>query len=155
MRFVPLRRLAPAMLVLGSLSLVVLLVSGERAAPRAAAQAGATTVTYHAGWNLVSVPTGTELTGAAGPAYALGPGDTGYVPLGEGELVGGRAAWVYFPQDSTITLGRSAAEYSRVIAPAGSYLLAGDPSDSEAVHVSGADVAMTYEPQIGYQQVSE
>src|SRR5579885_1069249 len=149
------RRLAPAILAPGALLLcVTLLLGGQAAAPRVAAQAGAT-VTYHAGWNLVSVPTGTELTGASGPAYALGPGDSGYVPLGRGELVGGRAAWVYFPQDTTIALGRSAAEYSRVIAPAGNYLLAGNPSASEVVAVSGADVAMTYDPQIGYQQVSE
>lgn len=155
MPFVPLRRLAPATAVLAALLLFALLLSGERSAPRAAAQAGAATVTYHAGWNLVSVPTGTELTGASGPAYALGPGDSGYVPLGRGELVGGRAAWVYFPQDATITLGRSAAEYSRVIAPAGNYLLAGNPSASEAVAVSGADVAMTYDPLAGYRPVSE
>lgn len=148
-------RLTPASLALGSLLFAVLLLSGEPGTGRVAAQGGAATVTYHAGWNLVSAPTGTELTGAVGPAYALGPGDTDYVPLGQGELVGGRAAWVYFAQDTTITLGRTAAEYSRVVAPAESYLLAGNPSASEAVAVSGADVAMTYDPQNGYRQVSE
>ncbi|HLZ70695.1 MAG TPA: hypothetical protein VKV26_12410 [Dehalococcoidia bacterium] len=158
MPIIPFRSCRPAApgLSLCALGLICLLLwSGQRQLPRAAAQAEAASVTYHAGWNLVAVPTGTELRGAAGPAYALGPGDAGYVPLGQGELVGGRAAWVYFPQDATITLGRSAAEYSRVLAPAGSYLLAGNPSASEALPIAGADMAMAYDPVNGYQQVSE
>ncbi|GEM_PF-1860153 len=150
------RRLSSLALAVCSFGLCsMLLWGGDRRAPYAAAQASDATVTYHAGWNLVSVPTGTELIGAVGPAYALGPGDAGYVPLGQGELVGGRAAWVYFAQDSTITLGRTAAEFSRVVAPPGSFVLAGDPSATDAVRVDGADMTMTYDPVNGYRQVNE
>ncbi|HEY7293724.1 MAG TPA: hypothetical protein VH916_01740, partial [Dehalococcoidia bacterium] len=146
------RRLVPLGLTISLLCLF--LWGGERHAAPVAAQAG-TAVTYHTGWNLLSVPTGTDLPSAVGPAYALGPGDVAYVPLGRGELVGGRAAWVYFGQDTTITLGRTAAEFSRVLAPAGSFVLAGDPSATEAVSVNGADMAMSYDPVNGYRQVTE
>lgn len=130
--------------------------AGHGAEPDAARAQAEATVRYSAGWNIVAAPTGTTLSKASGPIYAFGPDSEGYQALGPGELVGGRAAWVYFPEDTTITLGRSAAEYSRVLAPADQYLLAGNPSSIDTIAISGPDVtAFAYDPKDGYKEVAE
>lgn len=135
--------------------LAALLFAGGRARPDVIAQDEAT-VTYHAGWNIVAAPAGSLVGKVNGPIYALGPGADSYDAISPEQLLGGRAAWVYFAQDTTITLGRSAAEYSRTIVQANQYVLAGDPSGSEAVAVNGPGVtAFTYDPALGYTQTAE
>lgn len=142
------RALALLCLVLAGLALYA------RSGPPLAAQAEAT-VRYRAGWNLIAAPSGNTLAKASGPAYALGPHSDGYQVVGPGELIGGRAVWVFFPEDTTVTLGKTAAEYSRTLAPANEYLLLGDPSATATLTLSGADTAFAYDPAEGYKAVSE
>lgn len=133
--------------------LLLVLVWALLRLPHGGQAADTTTVQYSPGWNLVAVTTGTPLDAALGPAYVLGA--SGYEAVGTGDLVAGRAAWVYFPQGATVTLGRSAAEYSRTALAAGASELVGDPSPTAAEPVSGADVALSYDPQAGYLPTNE
>ena len=128
------------------------LVFIARAGLPLAAQTEAT-VRYRAGWNLIAAPSGNTLAKASGPAYALGPNSEGYQVVGPGELIGGRAVWVFFPEDTTVTLGRTAAEYSRTLAPANEYLLLGNPSVTDTLTLTGADTAFAYDPAEGYKAV--
>ncbi len=116
-----------------------------------AADAGS--VQYAAGWNLIAVTSGTPLDAAQGPAYVIGP--SGYEAVSTRDLVAGRAAWVYFPQGATISLGKSAAEYSRTSLPAGAQALVGNPSPTLSVPVSGADLALVYDSRMGYLPATE
>lgn len=135
------------------LLLLVLICAALLWAHRGVQSADTSTVQYSAGWNLVAVTTGTPLDAAQGPAYLLGP--SGYEAVATSDLVAGRAAWVYFPQGATVTLGRSAAEYSRTSLTAAVPELVGDPSPTLDAPVSGADVAMVYDPQLGYTVANE
>ncbi len=121
---------------------------------QAAAQDGGS-VTYSAGWNLIGAPTATLLEQASGPAYVLGPSSSGYQALGLEEEIGGRGAWVFFPRDTTLTLGRSASEFSRTLVPAGQYVIVGNPSATQTLAISGADHAFSYDPLTGYTAVTE
>lgn len=142
------------MLLPALLALVALLLFGAHRPLHLGAQSGGT-VSYPAGWNLIGVPTATLLEQAQGPAYALGPDSTGYQQLGPGEEIAGRGAWVYFPQDITVDLGRTAAEFSRTLAPAGQYVIVGNPSATETLALGGADQAFSYDPANGYVSVTE
>ncbi|HZQ36449.1 MAG TPA: CAP domain-containing protein [Dehalococcoidia bacterium] len=136
----------PLFLVLAAAALLWVQHGGQ------AADAG--TVQYAAGWNLVSVTSGTPLDAARGPAYVLSASG-GYEAVSTGDLVAGRAAWVYFPQDATVNLGRSAADYSRTTLTTHGEELVGNPSPTLSVPVSGADVALIYDPRAGYLPASE
>ncbi len=116
-----------------------------------AADAG--TVQYAAGWNLIAVTTGTPLDAAQGPAYVIG--SSGYEAVSTRDLVAGRAAWVYFPEATSVSLGRSAAEYSRTSISAGGDELVGNPSPALSVPISGADVALVYDTRLGYLPATE
>jgi len=131
---------------------MLVLARGGSSAVRA--QSGGT-VTYAAGWDLVGAPTATLLDEAQGPAYALGPDASSYQALGPGEEIAGRGAWVFFPQDTTVSLGPTAAEFSRTLAPAGQYVLIGNPSSTQTLAISGADQVFSYDPVNGYAQVTE
>jgi hypothetical protein len=143
-----------AWLAAGLVGLSALSVAG-RGGPTSPVRAQVDTVHYAAGWNLVAVPTATLLEKATGPQYAFGPGGDGYEAVGPGEVIGGRAVWAYFPQDTDITVGHSAAEFSRVVAPADHWVLIGNPSTSEKLPLNGTDEALAYDVVAGYHDVSE
>src|SRR5947209_8024284 len=109
-------RYLPAALIAALGCLVIVLA--PRQSQAAQRQGELTRVQFSAGWNIVAVPTGTELTGTGGPQYAFGPDGTGYVTVHAGEIVGGRAVWAYFPGDTEQELGRTAATYTRLLTPA-------------------------------------
>ena len=142
------RRRFSALLALSLCALALLYATG-----RDGLAADAATVQYAAGWDLVAVTTGTPLDAAQGPAYILGP--SGYEAVAAGDLVAGRAAWLYFPQTTTVTLGSTAAEYSRTNLPVGGSALVGNPSATAMASISGADLALIYDPSQGYIPANE
>src|SRR5579871_2953283 len=81
--------------------------------PHAAAQG--VSAHYAAGWNLVAAPTGTVLTQAAGTLYTFRPTSDSYQSVDRNGIVGGRSVWAYFPSDTTLTLGATAADFTRII----------------------------------------
>lgn len=117
------------------------------------AQVSGSTVHYSAGWNLVAAPTGTVLEKAIPPYYAYGPTGSDYVAVGPGGIVGGRAVWAYFPTDADIALDSTAADSTRVQAPADRWVLLGDPSTTKTLSVFGADAVLGYSAAQGYVAV--
>jgi hypothetical protein len=111
-------------------------------------------VHYSAGWNLVAAPTGTALDKALAPYFAYGPTGTDYVAVGPGAIVGGRAVWAYFPTDVDVALGSTAADSTRVQAPADRWVLLGDPSTTKTLSIIGADAALGYSAAQGYYPVT-
>jgi hypothetical protein len=113
------------------------------------AQTGGQPLTFHAGWNLVAVPPGTDLR-AASVLYGWQPDAGSYVSVQPGATTAGAGYWAYFPTDTTITLAAGLAASISVPAPAGAYVLIGDPSGQAPATVSGADMVYTYDPAGGY-----
>jgi hypothetical protein len=106
---------------------------------------------YPAGWNLVALPPGTVVTGTEGPLYTLQAGEASYQtiqPSAGG--ISGYGYWAYFPVPSALPLAPGGAAYS-VRAPAGQYIMIGDPSGTLPAQISGADIAYMYDPGSGYQ----
>jgi hypothetical protein len=111
-------------------------------------------ITYHAGWNIVAGPDGTQLPDST-KLYALGPGDLGFVTLPpQGPIAGGRGYWAYFPADSTVTLAGTGTSTAQVPAPAGQYILIGNPSGTQSAIVSGADDVEVWDPVAAIFQAS-
>jgi plastocyanin len=134
----------------------VTVVAGQTSATAPAALAPSTglSVSYGAGWNLVSGPAGMILSGTSGPLYTLRAGDTAYetVPAGT-PLAANVGYWAYFNGPSTETLALSAATPVSIPLPAGQYVLIGN-SSSMPMTVAGADSVLTYDPLRGYQSAT-
>ncbi|HEY7294965.1 MAG TPA: hypothetical protein VH916_07970, partial [Dehalococcoidia bacterium] len=112
------------------------------------------TVTYHAGWNLVGAPDGTRYAGADGPIYTLQPGDTAYEAFPAGTpAVGGAGYWAYFGVAHTVAVP-DGLQFVTVQLPPGQWVLIGNPSGLRTVPVTGADALFTYDPGRGYRAVS-
>jgi hypothetical protein len=115
-----------------------------------AASPGSGTASYAAGWNLVAGPAGTIFTGAVGPLYTYQAGDTAYEAVpGTTASVGGRGYWAYFTQPATVVLAGPSAPSASVPAPAGQWVMVGNPSATMPAHVSGADLLFGYDPASG------
>jgi hypothetical protein len=107
-------------------------------------------VAYAPGWNLVSGPQGSTLTGATGNIYTLQPGDTDYESFAASSpLHGGWGYWAFFPNGGSITFGASAPSLTITPVP-GAFLMLGNPSQSVAT-ITGADSVLLYTPAGGYQ----
>ena len=133
------------------------------------------TVTFQAGWNLVSGPAGTVLTGAAGPVstfqpggtsntvcpittamtasslYTFQPGDTSYevCPVTT-PLRANIGYWAFFPTVTTVTLPDVTTPPAASVGGTltSSFFMIGNPSDA-TMTISGATVAFTYNPANG------
>jgi inhibitor of cysteine peptidase len=139
-------------LLLTGLALLAVVLAGRKAV-----RAQSPAVTYGTGWNLVSGPDGSHLSGAAGALYTLQPGDTTYerVPA-DSALKGGWGYWAYFPNGGSLQAPSGAATSStpdpiRLKLTAGSCVMAGDPSLQSSVMVTNASQVLTYTPDGGYQ----
>jgi hypothetical protein len=103
-------------------------------------------VTFGAGWNLVSAPDGTVITGAGGPLLTLQAGDSTYESLPNGSPAkGGRGYWAYFGSSFTLMLTPTAPGSVTVTLPAGSPILIGNPGTSTAT-VTGATSVKVFDP---------
>src|SRR5690349_5964673 len=97
-------------------------------------------VTYPAGWNLVSAPVGATFTQAQGSIYTFQLGDTRYQV--QSTAVGASGSWgywAYFPRATSVTLGGISQDSGSVVAPAGGWIMIGSPSAIHPVVVTGAD----------------
>lgn len=115
-------------------------------------QTGSGAVTYQAGWNLVSGPTGTVFSQAQGTLYTLTAASGGsYATLPNTLAVSpGQGYWAYFNTGVTVQLVTPGSTSASVTAPAGQYVMVGNPSATRTLTVSGADVVYTYTPAGGY-----
>lgn len=111
------------------------------------APAGSTTVTYAAGWNIVAGPSGATFSQAAGALNTLQAGDSDYETLAAGAPVAaGRGYWAFFSRPVTMTLGGSSAGSVSLSAPAGQWILVGNPSATAPATVRGADLVYLWDP---------
>jgi hypothetical protein len=133
------------------LASVRLALAGAMLTPAATSAAGpAGTRTYSAGWNLVAAPAGSVFSQATDPLYTFQAGDTNYeaVPNSAG-TTSGWGYWAYFPASATVALGSVSASSALVRAPAGQYVLIGNPSATEVASVRNADVLWAFDPMSG------
>lgn len=145
----------PAAGVLALLAGSLLLVGAPSARAQTPAPATASpgnTVTYAAGWNLVAFPQLTDLSQVAGPLYTMQAGDTDYETIDPTQgTQTGFGYWAYFASSGSVTLN-DAGPFFATLAPAGSYIMVGNPSGTSSAVVSGADLVYTYDPVAGYNQ---
>lgn len=119
-------------------------------------EGGGTTVTYHAGYNLVGGPRGTLFSAASGSLYTLLPGDSGFrTILTVQPTYDGYGYWAYFPQDVTVQMNGRGASFYSVDAPADQWFLLGNEIGSLPMRVLGADAVYVYDAESGqYQSAS-
>ena len=112
-------------------------------------------VTYSTGWNLIGAPAGTTVTQASGVLYTYEAGDTAYESLpNTSPVVGGRGYWAYFTAPTTVTLNGTSASSAGIAAPAGQWVMVGNPSTSTSVTVRGADVVYAWNVSTGAYQAT-
>lgn len=124
-------------------------------APSTPSASPAGAVLYHRGWNIVAAPAGTRFQ-AAGALFTLQPGDSGYESLQPDQASKtGYGYWAYFAADATVTFAADGPLSYTLTLPPGQWVLVGDPSATNPVNVTGADLAYTYDPIAGqYQQAT-
>lgn len=125
------------------------LLRADRAAP-------AQSITYPAGWNLVSGPDGSTLAGAEGLLYSLQPGDSDYqaVPANS-PLRGCWGYWAYFPDGGSLNASGETDTRCDVSTLPGQWVMLGNPSATETLAFSGIDQALSYSPDGGYQATQQ
>jgi PKD repeat protein len=115
---------------------------------RAQIKASGPVVSYPAGWNIVAGPAGTVFSEADSPLYTIQPNDTTYqVFPPEAPVKSGVGYWAYFSAPDTATLSGTSSSSISVTAPAGQYIMIGNPSSTGAVTIMGADSAVSWDPQ--------
>jgi hypothetical protein len=99
-----------------------------------------------AGWNLISGPGGTVLTGVSGSLFTYQAGDTNYevLPVSGTLLKAGQGYWLNVAQATQISLPSSVGATVKVSLPAGQYVMVGNPGITAAT-VSGADTVLVYD----------
>lgn len=110
-----------------------------------------TSVTYDAGWNLVSGPSGTVLAGTEGPLYTFQATDTSYEVIPQGTaLQSGASYWALFSAPATEVLA-AGTEGTAISLPPGQFVMVGNPCNA-TVSLDGADAVFVYSPSTGYVQ---
>jgi large repetitive protein len=105
------------------------------------------TATYQPGWNLVGGPAGTVFSQALNPLYNFPAGATAYVSVPNTQgVAASQGYWAYFTQTTTVSLSGSSSSSASVSAPAGQYVMIGNPSATQTLTIHGADVIYTFNP---------
>lgn len=104
-------------------------------------------VTVAAGWNLISGPTGTVVSGLAGPLYTLRAGDAAYVAVPPGTpLQAGSGYWALFDAPTTFAINSTDGPTSVSFpAPAGKIFMVGNPFTTLA-QILGANDSYVFNP---------
>ncbi|MGI8551980.1 MAG: hypothetical protein ACR2PL_14520, partial [Dehalococcoidia bacterium] len=103
------------------------------------------------GWNLVADPGGLVTNT---PAYTLQLNDVAYEILMPGTtLAPGLGYWVYSREHGALPLP-GGTNRAGVQAPAGRFVMIGDPSGVVEARVTGADILLGYNPASGYYPLS-
>jgi hypothetical protein len=141
-----------ATLMLAALMCGLLFLGGPAArAQTPTTSSGGTTVTYAAGWNLVALPPSTDLSKIKSSLFTIQPGDTDYETIDPKQgTQSGFGYWAYFAASTSMTLSAGSGDFYAVLAPAGQYIMVGNPSGTSTAIVSGADAVNTYDPVAGY-----
>jgi hypothetical protein len=115
------------------------------------AQAGGATVTYNTGWNMVALPSGTDVSQLQPPLYTMQPGDTDYESIDPSlGTTNGIGYWAYFFSPTTITLAPGSDSFYAVLPPPSAWVMVGNPSGTLPAVVAGSDVVWAYDPVNGY-----
>lgn len=113
-------------------------------------------LTYGAGWNLVGAPAGTSFAQAGGPLYTFQAGDSNYRSSQNTQGVdAGEGYWVYFNAPRPVALSGAGTTSASIPAPAGQWVLIGNPSAAASAQVSGAAFVLTYDPSSGNYSESQ
>jgi hypothetical protein len=138
-------------LLVAAVAFALLAMLAAAGAPRGWSGGEAQALGLPQGWNLVAVPNGTV---PGDGALTLQANDTGYemVPTGT-PLVAGLGYWVFVPNQSAVPLA-SGASTANITAPAGQFIMVGDPSGILPATVTGADVLVGFDPAHGYYQIT-
>ncbi|MHB8575199.1 MAG: PKD domain-containing protein [Dehalococcoidia bacterium] len=119
----------------------------------AAAQVTGPSATYGPGWNMVGGPSGTTFASSNGPIYTYQAGDTAYRSIPNTTPVqGGLGYWAFFTVSTTVALngtGGPTLPYTGTLPP-NQYVMVANPSNSQSVTVTGADVLYVYDTVNGY-----
>ncbi|HEY7294224.1 MAG TPA: hypothetical protein VH916_04240, partial [Dehalococcoidia bacterium] len=103
----------------------------------------AETVSYPAGWNLVSMPPTGRLPV---DAFDWDATKETYARVAAGEaLQPGRGYWAFFPDATTLTLPAATHDAVQFGGPEGAWLLAGNPNAAIPAAISGASVAFAWD----------
>ena len=129
-------------------------VTGTATSAIQIAPAPGATVTYAAGWNLVAGPTGTMISGNAGPLYTFQAGNTNYQVIPNGTaLTAPQGYWAYFPTATSQGIPKASPQSLTIQLPAGQFVMIGNAGNTNAT-VTGADIVYTYTPAGGYQNTA-
>ena len=102
---------------------------------------------YGPGWNLVAGPSGTSFAQADGPLYTFQAGDRAYELVPDTyPVTGGRGYWAYFDAPTAVPLAGTVSPSAPLVAPAGQWVMVGNPSSAATVSVYGADLVLRYDP---------
>ena len=103
-----------------------------------------------AGWNLVADPNGIDVNS---PSYTLQQNDQNYETTQPGQqMAPGLGYWVSTPSYGGLPLAAGQAK-ATIVAPAGQWVMVGDPSGIFPANVSGADELWGYDPANGWIQL--
>ncbi|HLZ68437.1 MAG TPA: PKD domain-containing protein [Dehalococcoidia bacterium] len=110
---------------------------------------------YPAGWNIVAGGNGQTFASGNGPLYTFQAGDDNYEILPQGSpIVAGRGYWVFFNGPTNVPLVASTQSSITINAPAGQFIMVGNPSQTQTVNVRGADVVYIFDPSANNYAVS-
>lgn len=116
-----------------------------RAGNSALAQTARNAINYPAGWSMVAFPPGTDLSGVPGLLYTLQPSDQNYQTSSPSQgTTSGLGYWVYFSSPTIVMLAPGSNPSMQVNAPAGEWVMAGDPSGTVPARVTGATYVFLY-----------
>ena len=104
-----------------------------------------TQITYPAGWNLIGVSAGSTVPV---DTYAWDPAISRYVRVAAGTVLqAGGGYWAYFTTQTAVTLLPTGSDVSaHLSAPAGSWILVGNPSDRAPATILGGDAVFAWDP---------
>jgi PKD repeat protein len=112
---------------------------------------GGMPINYAAGWNIVTGPAKTMVTGNLGPLYTYQPGNLNYQSLSNGALLtAGQGYWAYFDAPTSSSIPFVGPQTISVNLPARQWVMVGNPGSTTAT-VAGADIVYTYAAGPGYQ----
>lgn len=149
------RQAAPGSVALRVAALMLALVAAlslQGVTRAATGQAGVWKI-YAPGWNLVAGPDGARLA-LHGEALVQLDGSGGDYTVGNAPLASaGAGYWVYYPQGAMLLLVGTPQDVSQVHVDGGTWATLGN-SGTKPAAVRGADLALTYDPDAGYKQIS-
>lgn len=132
----------------GSLLMVMMVVL---ALGRPPLPAKAATILFQPGTYLVAGPAGTVLSGALDPLYTLDPTTQTYVAVSANQpLQAGVGYFATFPSITNVRLASDNGQPVSIQAPAGVWVMIGNPFAYSNASVQGADVIYGYDPDAGY-----